>query len=70
MVGTSYLFSVPSSPPFAAAGVKVTAGDTLLIIEAMKVMNTITSPRSGTVKAVLVSNGQPVEFDQPLVIVE
>ena len=70
MVGTAYLAPGPSAPPFASVGDKVTAGDTLLIIEAMKVMNTITSPRSGTVKAVLVSNGQPVEFDQPLVIVE
>ncbi len=70
MVGTAYLAPEPSAPPFASVGDKVTAGDTLLIIEAMKVMNTITSPRSGTVKAVLVTNGQPVEFDQPLVIVE
>ena len=49
---------------------KIAAGDTLLIVEAMKVMNNIVSPHAGTVKALLVENGQPVEFDQPLVIVE
>lgn len=70
MVGTAYLGPDPDSQPFAAIGTKVAAGDTLLIVEAMKVMNSIASPRAGTVKAVLVENGQPVEYDQPLVIVE
>ena len=55
---------------FAPVGKTVAAGDTLLIVEAMKVMNSITAPSAGTVKAVLVENGQPVEFDQPLVVVE
>ena len=70
MVGTAYLGPDPDSPPFAAVGSKVAAGDTLLIVEAMKVMNSIASPRAGTVRAVFVENGQPVEYDQPLVIVE
>lgn len=70
MVGTAYLGADPDSPPFAAVGSKVAAGDTLLIVEAMKVMNSIASPRAGTVRAVFVENGQPVEYDQPLVIVE
>jgi acetyl-CoA carboxylase biotin carboxyl carrier protein len=70
MVGTAYLSAEPGAKPFAAVGQKVAAGDTLLIVEAMKVMNPITAPSGGTVKAVLVENGQPVEFDQPLVVVE
>jgi len=70
MVGTAYLSAEPGAKPFVAPGQKVAAGDTLLIIEAMKVMNTITAPSAGTVREVLVGNGQPVEFDQPLVIVE
>ena len=70
MVGTCYLSAEPGSKPFAAVGAKVSAGDTLLIVEAMKVMNPIVAPAAGTVKAVLVDNGQPVEFDQPLVVVE
>lgn len=70
MVGTAYLAANPEAGNFVAVGDKVAAGATLLIVEAMKVMNSITSPRAGTVKAVLVENGQPVEFDQPLVIVE
>ena len=70
MVGTVYLSAEPGSKPFAAIGQKIAAGDTLLIIEAMKVMNPITAPTAGTVRAVLVENGQPVEFDQPLVVVE
>jgi len=70
MVGTAYLSAEPGSKPFASVGDKIAAGDTLLIVEAMKVMNPIVSPRAGTVRGVLVENGQPVEFDQPLVIVE
>ena len=70
MVGTAYLASDPGAKPFAAIGQQVAAGDTLLIVEAMKVMNPITAPSAGTVKAVLVENGQPVEFDQPLIVVE
>ena len=70
MVGTAYLASEPGAAPFAGIGTQVTAGQTLLIVEAMKVMNPITAPRAGTVKAVMVENGQPVEFDQPLVVVE
>jgi acetyl-CoA carboxylase biotin carboxyl carrier protein len=70
MVGTAYLSSDPDSKPFVAVGDKVAAGATLLIVEAMKVMNPILAPSGGTVKAVLVENGQPVEFDQPLVVVE
>ncbi|TVV73716.1 acetyl-CoA carboxylase biotin carboxyl carrier protein [Sphingomonas solaris] len=70
MVGTVYLAAEPGAKPFSAIGTQVAAGDTLLIVEAMKVMNPILSPRAGTVKAVLVENGQPVEFDQPLAIVE
>ncbi len=70
MVGTAYLAAEPGAAPFAAVGKQVQAGDTLLIVEAMKVMNPITAPSAGTVKAVLVENGQPVEFDQPLVVVE
>jgi len=70
MVGTVYLSAEPGAKPFAAVGQSVAAGDTLLIVEAMKVMNPITAPSAGVVKAVLVENGQPVEFDQPLVVVE
>jgi acetyl-CoA carboxylase biotin carboxyl carrier protein len=70
MVGTAYLSAEPGAAPFATVGKQVQAGDTLLIVEAMKVMNPITAPNAGTVKAVLIENGQPVEFDQPLVVVE
>lgn len=70
MVGTVYLAPDPDAAPFVAPGASVAAGDTLLIVEAMKVMNPIVSPRAGKVVAVLVDSGQPVEFDQPLVIVE
>lgn len=70
MVGTAYLTPEPDAAPFVHVGTQVKAGDTLLIVEAMKVMNPITAPTAGTVKAVLVSSGQPVEFDQPLVVVE
>lgn len=70
MVGTVYLAAEPGAAPFAAVGGQVNAGDTLLIIEAMKVMNPITAPKAGTIKQILVQDAQPVEFDQPLVIVE
>ena len=69
MVGTAYLSAEPGAPAFVTVGQTVKAGDTLLIVEAMKVMNAITAPASGTVKAILVENAQPVEFDQPLVVV-
>jgi acetyl-CoA carboxylase biotin carboxyl carrier protein len=70
MVGTAYLSPEPGAAPFASVGDKVAAGDTLLIVEAMKVMNPIVAPNGGTVKAVLVESGQPVEFDQPLMVIE
>jgi acetyl-CoA carboxylase biotin carboxyl carrier protein len=70
MVGTVYLSGEPGAKPFVKAGDRVEAGDTLLIVEAMKVMNPITATRAGTVKQVLVIDAQPVEYDQPLVIVE
>jgi len=70
MVGTAYLAPNPEAKPFIAVGQKVAAGDTLLIIEAMKVMNPIVAPAAGTVSQILVDSGQPVEFDQPLVVVE
>ena len=70
MVGTVYLAANPEAKNFVSVGDKVSAGDTLVIIEAMKVMNPIHATAAGTVKAVLVENGQPVEFDQPLVVVE
>lgn len=68
MVGTAYLSAEPGAKPFVAPGQQVEAGDTLVIIEAMKVMNPITAPSAGIVREVLVGNGQPVEFDQPLVV--
>jgi acetyl-CoA carboxylase biotin carboxyl carrier protein len=70
MVGTAYLAPSPESDPFVTVGASVAEGDTLIIIEAMKVMNPILSPRAGKVTQILVSAGQPVEYDQPLVIVE
>ena len=69
MVGTAYLSPEPSAPAFMEVGKPVKAGDTLLIVEAMKVMNPITAPEGGIVKKILISDGQPVEFDQPLVII-
>ncbi|WP_439542452.1 acetyl-CoA carboxylase biotin carboxyl carrier protein [Hyphomicrobium sp.] len=70
MVGTAYRSPDPKAPPFVEVGTRVQQGDTLLIIEAMKTMNQIPAPRSGTVTAVMVENGQPVEFGEPLVIIE
>jgi acetyl-CoA carboxylase biotin carboxyl carrier protein len=70
MVGTAYLSAEPGAKPFITEGQKVNAGDTLLIVEAMKVMNPITAANAGTVTAILIGNGQPIEFDQPLVVVE
>src|SRR3954470_18467771 len=70
MVGTVFLAGEPGAKPFVSAGAKVKEGDTLVIIEAMKVMNPIVAPRAGTVSQVLVIDAQPVEFDQPLVILE
>ena len=69
MVGTVYLAPEPGAGNFVAVGQTVKAGDTLVIIEAMKVMNPIQAPTAGTVKAILVDNSQPVEFDQPLVVI-
>ena len=69
MVGTAYLSPEPSADAFISVGSAVKAGDTLLIVEAMKVMNPITAPEGGVVKKVLISDGQPVEFDQPLVVI-
>ena len=69
MVGTVYLAAEPGSANFIKVGGTVSEGDTLLIVEAMKVMNPITADRAGTVKAILVENAQPVEFDQPLVVI-
>ena len=69
MVGTCYLSPEPGAPAFVKVGDSVKAGQTLLIVEAMKVMNPITASAAGTVKAVLVENGQPVEYDQPLIVV-
>ncbi|MBW8783251.1 MAG: acetyl-CoA carboxylase biotin carboxyl carrier protein [Novosphingobium sp.] len=69
MVGTVYLTPEPGADPFIAVGKPVKAGDTLLIVEAMKVMNPITAPAGGTVKAIFVENAQPVEYGQPLVVV-
>jgi len=70
MVGTVYLAPQPDADPFVRVGDRIGEGDTLMIIEAMKVMNPIPSPRSGTVKAILVSDAQPVEFGDALIIIE
>jgi acetyl-CoA carboxylase biotin carboxyl carrier protein len=69
MVGTAYLSAEPGAAQFIEVGKPVKAGDTLLIVEAMKVMNPITAPSGGVVRQILVSDGQPVEFDQPLVVI-
>ncbi|SJN58486.1 acetyl-CoA carboxylase biotin carboxyl carrier protein [Vibrio ruber] len=70
MVGTFYSSPSPESAPFVKVGQKVAVGEPLCIVEAMKMMNQIESDKAGVVKAILVENGQPVEFDQPLVIIE
>ena len=70
MVGTAYLAAEPGAAPFITMGKTVAAGDTLLIVEAMKVMNAIPASRAGIVRQILVESGQPVEFDQPLVVLE
>ncbi|MEE9351587.1 MAG: acetyl-CoA carboxylase biotin carboxyl carrier protein [Thiotrichaceae bacterium] len=70
MVGTFYRASSPGTPSFVEVGDSVVAGDTLCIIEAMKMLNQIESDQTGTVKAILVDNEQPVEFGQPLIVIE
>jgi acetyl-CoA carboxylase biotin carboxyl carrier protein len=70
MVGTFYRASSPSSPAFAEVGQQVNVGDVLCIVEAMKMMNQIESDKAGVIKAILVDNEEPVEFDQPLFIIE
>ena len=70
MVGTAYLAAEPGAAPFATVGAAVTEGQTVLIIEAMKTMNHIPAPKSGTVKRILVDDGTPVEYGTPLLIIE
>ena len=70
MVGTAYLAPEPGAPDYVSVGKAVKEGETLLIVEAMKVMNPITAHKAGVVKAILIANEQPVEYDQPLVIIE
>ena len=70
MVGTFYRASSPTAKPFAEVGQSVNVGDTLCIVEAMKMMNQIEADKSGVVKAILVENQEPVEYDQPLFIIE
>jgi acetyl-CoA carboxylase biotin carboxyl carrier protein len=70
IVGTAYLTPEPGAAAFVSEGATVKVGDTLLIIEAMKVMNPITAPRAGTVRSIMVKSEQPVEYDQPLLIIE
>ena len=70
MVGTFYRTPSPDAKAFIEVGQKVNAGDTLCIVEAMKMMNQIEADKSGVVKAILVESGQPVEFDEPLVVIE
>jgi len=70
MVGTAYVAPEPGAKPFVDVGSQVAAGETLLIIEAMKTMNQIPAPRAGTVKQILFEDGQPVEFGEPLMIIE
>jgi len=70
MVGTAYFSPSPGAAPFVQVGSQVKAGQTIMIIEAMKTMNQIPAPHAGTVKQILVGNGEPVEFDEPLMIIE
>ena len=70
MVGTAYRSPEPGAAPFVDVGTRVSQGQTVLIIEAMKTMNHIPAPRAGTIAQVLVDNGQPVEFGEPLVVIE
>ncbi len=70
MVGTAYTAAEPGAAPFVSVGSQVAQGQTVLIIEAMKTMNQIPAPKSGTVKEILVEDGQPVEFGEPLLIIE
>jgi acetyl-CoA carboxylase biotin carboxyl carrier protein len=70
MVGTAYWAPEPGAKPFIEVGSKVSVGQTLLIIEAMKTMNQIPSPRAGTVTQIVIEDGQPVEYGEPLVIIE
>lgn len=70
MVGTMYRAPAPSQPPFVEIGSKVNAGDTLCIVEAMKMLNQIEADKAGTITAILVENGQPVEFGQPLFVIK
>jgi acetyl-CoA carboxylase biotin carboxyl carrier protein len=70
MVGTVYLASEPGAAPFVSVGATVSQGQTLVIIEAMKVMNPIKSPRAGKIAAIMVKDGQPVEFGEPLLVIE
>jgi len=69
MVGTAYLAPEPGKPNFVNVGDTVAQGDTILIVEAMKVMNPITADKAGTITAILIDNAQPIEFDQPLVVI-
>jgi len=70
LVGSFYRSSSPSAKPFVEVGHNVTAGDTLCIVEAMKIMNQIEADKSGTIKAILAENGDPIEFGQPLFVIE
>jgi acetyl-CoA carboxylase biotin carboxyl carrier protein len=69
MVGTAFMSAEPGAKPFIEVGKAVKAGDTLLIVEAMKVMNPITAPEGGVIRKIMVADAQPVEFDQPLVVI-
>ena len=70
MVGIAYLSAEPGSPPFVLVGQAVSAGQTVMLIEAMKTFNQIKAPRAGTVTRILVSSGEPIEYDQPLMVIE